>query len=101
MAPSYLEWNELIFKKIFNEENAGRAVSVFVDGQLLNEWGEELGAGKLTGDQGATMFAAACKDFLYGRPDMVAKRISSMAKSWKVSGFEMAQPPNMIGLLAL
>ena len=101
MAPSYLEWNELIFKKIFNEENAGRAVSVFVDGQLLNEWAEELGAGKLTGEQGSIMFAAACNDFLSGRPDMVAKRISSMAKSWKVAGYDMSQPPKMIGLLAL
>lgn len=101
MAPSYLEWNELIFKKIFNEENAGRPVSIFVDGQLLNDWAEELGAGKQSGDQGSVMFANACKAFLSGRPDTVAKRISSMAKSWKVSGFEIAQPPNMIGLLAL
>ena len=101
MAPSYLEWNELIFKKIFNEENAGRPVSIFVDGQLLNDWAEELGAGKQSGDQGSVMFANACKAFLSGRPDTVAKRISSMAKSWKVSGFQMAQPPNMIGLLAL
>jgi hypothetical protein len=101
MAPSYLEWNELIFKKIFNEENAGRPVSIFVDGQLLNDWAEELGAGKQSGDQGSVIFANACKAFLSGRPDTVAKRISSMAKSWKVSGFDMAQPPNMIGLLAL
>jgi len=101
MAPSYLEWNELIFKKIFNEENAGRPVSIFVDGQLLNDWAEELGAGKQSGDQGSVMFTVACKAFLSGRPDTVAKRISSMAKSWKVSGFDMAQPPNMIGLLAL
>jgi hypothetical protein len=101
MAPSYLEWNELIFKKVFNEENAGRAVSVFVDGQLLNEWAEELGAGKLTGEQGSIMFAKVCKDFISGRPDTVAKRIASMSKSWKAAGFSIDQPPNFIGLLAL
>ncbi len=101
MAPSYLEWNELIFKKIFNEENAGRAVSVFVDGRLLNEWAEELGDGKLTGEQGSIMFAKACKDFISGRPDTVAKRIASMSKSWKAGGFSIDQPPNFVGLLAL
>ena len=101
MAPSYLEWNELIFKKIFNEENAGRAVSVFVDGQLLNEWGEELGAGNLSGDQGSIIFAEACKSFISGRPDTVAKRISSMSKSWLAEGFPLERPPNFIGLLAL
>jgi hypothetical protein len=101
MAPSYLEWNELIFKKIFNEENAGRPVSIFVDGQLLNEWGEELGAGKLTGEQGSIIFAGACKSFISGKPDNVAKRISSISKSWQAEGFPLERPPNFIGLLAL
>ena len=101
MAPSYPEWNELIFKKIFNEENAGRPVSIFVDGQLLNEWGEELGAGKLAGEQGSIIFAEACKSFISGKPDNVAKRISSISKSWQAEGFPLERPPNFIGLLAL
>lgn len=101
MPPNYLQWNELIFKKIFNEENAGRAVSIFVDGQLLNEWGEELGAGRLAGDEGSMLFARSCKAFLSNTPDEVAKRISNMAISWKKGGFDLTQAPKFTGLLAL
>jgi hypothetical protein len=101
MSPTYLQWNELIFKKIFDEGNTGRAVSVFVDGQLLNEWGEALGAGRLEGEEGSIMFAAACKRFLTDKPEEIAKRIGNMARDWKQERFPVETPPKFIGLLAL
>jgi hypothetical protein len=41
---NYLEWNELIVKRFFNEENSGREVLLYVNEKLINELSESCGA---------------------------------------------------------
>ena len=41
---NYLEWNELIAKRFFNEENSGREVFLYVNKKLINELSKSFGA---------------------------------------------------------
>ena len=101
MPQTYSDWNNLIFSKIFNEDNGGRAVSLYVDAGLLNEWGEELSEKRLTNDEGQTSFVVECQKYLLGDPSNIAKKISLLAKIWKDGGYKVNKPPEFIGLLAL
>jgi hypothetical protein len=78
MSSDYKKWNELIFKKIFNEDNANRSVSIYVDGDLLDSWYKELVGlhSKHANVKGATHFIECCKEFLLREPKDIAVRIS-------------------------
>ena len=103
MSSDYKKWNELIFRKIFNEDNANRAVSIYVDGDLLDSWYNELVGldSKHANVKGAAHFIESCKDFLLREPKDIAVRISMSSRDWKNKGFNVDSAPTFIGLLAL
>lgn len=103
MSSDYKKWNELIFRKIFNEDNANRAVSIYVDGDLLDSWYNELVGldSKHANVKGAAHFIECCKEFLLREPKDIAVRISMSSRDWRDKGFKTDEAPSFIGLLAL
>jgi hypothetical protein len=103
MSSDYLIWNELIFRKIFNKDNTNRAVSIYVDEELLDLWYQESAAfdKKDNKIRGYAHFIESCKKFLLHEPKDIATRISFLSRDWKNRGFKVDQAPTFIGLLAL
>ena len=99
MSSDYKKWNELIFRKIFNEENANKAVSIYVDEDMIHGWAREMCLNTSNPDQSVRVFVDDCIKKLGGESSNIAKFCDQKCKYWKTSKFK--ETPEFIGMLAL